>query len=233
MEPLTDLPIVLSYTNVSHYLTCPKQFWHRDLKKDATEKFKTYAQRSGSGVHEHLKKRLKIREPLPSEYQHHEGICAYLEKHNSIKHMEVKLGVDRSGNPVDFFDSSVALRGVLDLACSDAPHGLLVDWKNGRPWEDPLELKFQAVLLAARWPELTHITGFFYWLRESKIGTLHELDPVAAWKSIGIIAEAIAGRMRRGNDFPPDEGPLCPWCPVPKGEGGPLDPVCKFRKDPK
>lgn len=231
MDPLPDLPIVLSYTSANDYLICPKRMWHQHLKKDIPKEIKTGAQFKGSGVHEHLKKRLKIREPLPREYQHHEGVCAYLEKHPSIKHMEVKLGVDRAGNPVDFFAPSVALRGVLDLACSSVPHGLLVDWKSGRVWENPLELKFQAVLLAARWPELTHITGFFYWLREGKVGTLHEIDPAAAWKTVREIAEAITARLRRGNDFPPDEGPLCPWCPVPKGDGAPLDPVCKFRKD--
>lgn len=232
MDPLPSLPIVLSYTNISRYLNCPKQFWHRDVKKDLPDEIKTGEQFKGTQVHDALKKRLKIREPLPREFQQHEGICARLEKHHSIKRMELKLGVDCTGEPCDFFASNVALRGVLDLACTEAPNALLVDWKNGRRWEDALELRIQAILLAAAYPELTRIFGFYYWLRDGAVGQLHGLDPRPAWGLVHDIASAIAARLRRAPiDFPPDEGPLCPWCPVPRGDGAPLDPVCRYRKD--
>lgn len=230
-EPLPDLPIALSYSNISDYLNCPKQFWHKDLKKDIAKEIKSHAQYGGTKVHDYLKKRLKIREPLPRDYQQHEGICVTLEQHPSVKHMELELGIDAYGRPCDFWDAGVRLRGKLDLACSAAPYALLVDWKSGRRWEDALELKIQAVLLQARYPELTRISGFYYWLRDSAVGKLHEIDTEAAWLNIRDIAMAIAGRVKR-HDWPPDQGPLCPWCPVPKGfPTDPLDPVCQYRKD--
>ena len=228
---LPSLPVVLSYTNMNDYKICPKRFWHHHLKKDIPKEIKTRQQFGGTQVHEALKKRLKLREPLPREFGHHEGICYTLENHNSIKHMELKLGVTASGQPCDFFDDRVALRGVLDLACSNDSCCLLVDWKSGKPWEDPFELRVQALLLAAHYPELTQFTGFYYWLRTGGVGKSHELDPAAAWTAVCGLAEAMQTRLAR-MDWPADEGTLCPWCPVPKGVGGPLDPVCQFRKDP-
>jgi PD-(D/E)XK nuclease superfamily len=228
---IPDLPVVLSYTNLNAYGNCPKRFWHQYLKKDIPDEVKTRQQFGGTKVHEALKKRLKIREPLPQEFGHHEGVCYHLENHNSIKHMELKLGVRRNGTPCDFFAADVALRGVLDLACSAAPNCLLVDWKSGKPWEDPFELRVQALLLAAHYPELTRFTGFYYWLRTGGVGKTHDLDPAMTWQMVCNTAKAIQGRLGK-HDFPADENALCPWCPVPKGVGGPLDPVCQFRKDP-
>lgn len=228
---LPELPIILAHTNISHYLTCPKRMWHQHLRKDIPKETKTWAQTGGTAVHESLKKRLKIREPLPREYGHHEGICITLEKHDSIKRMELELGVDALGRPCDFWADHCRLRGKLDLACTNAPNALIVDWKSGRPWEDALELRIQAILLRAKYPELTRISGFYYWLKTGGVGRLHDLDPDAAWLTVYDIANAIAGRLKR-MDWPADENALCPWCPVPKGTGQPLEPVCPFRREP-
>jgi hypothetical protein len=229
---LPELPFVLAYTNISHYLNCPKRMWHQHIRKDIPAEIKTYAQRSGSSAHDHLKKRLKIREPLPREHGHHESICAKLEGHDSIKHMELELGVDAEGKACGFFDDRVRLRGKLDLACTNSPHALLIDWKTGKPWEDALELRVQSILLRARYPDLTHFTGFYYWLKTGAVGRVHDLDPDAAWLSVFDIATAMAGRLQR-SDWPADENALCPWCPVPKGVMKlPLEPVCPHRRDP-
>jgi hypothetical protein len=231
MEPLPELPVVLSFTLMNDYRICPKRVWHKSIKKDIPEEVKTRAQKGGTKVHDALRKRMKLREPLPTEFANHEGVCTTLEQHESVKHLELKLGVRRDGTACDFFARDVALRGALDLTCSNSPCALLVDWKSGKPWEDPFELKVQSLLLAARYPDLKQFTGFYYWLRTGAVGTLHSLDPTRTWLEVCGLAKAIAGRVAR-LDFPPDEGPLCPWCPVPKGTGALLDPVCEFRKDP-
>lgn len=232
MRPtLPELPIPMSYTSFHAYKTCPKRFWHAYLKKDIPKEVKTGAQWGGSKAHDALKRRLKLREPLPREFGHFESVCLGFEAHDSIKHLELELGIKHDGSPCDFWDPGVAIRGKLDLACSNSPHALLVDWKTGKPWEDATELKIQALLLQARYPDLTHLTGFYYWLRNGAIGTVHELDPAQSWLMVYDLMIAIAGRLKRV-DWPADEGPLCPWCPVPKGIGQPLEPVCAHRREP-
>lgn len=228
---LPELPFVLSYTLLADYKNCPKKVWHLRIKKDVKDKPKTDQQTGGISAHQALEKRLKIREPLAPEYQQFEGFCNYIQNHNSIKHMEVKLGVRRDGSACDFFAGDVALRGVVDLACSNSPHCIIFDYKTGKPFEDPFELRLGALLLKARYPDLISFSGCFYWLRIPKVGTFHRLNPDIAWAEVVHLAEAMAGRLQR-QDWPPNDNVLCSWCPVPKGHGAPLDPVCVHRKDP-
>lgn len=221
---------MLSYTLINDYNNCPKKAWHKHIKKDIPKAEKTWQQGKGTVVHEHLKKRLKIREPLPDEFQYLESTCGYIQKHESIKHMELQLGVTADGSSCDFFASGVRFRGVIDLVMSNSPAAFLLDWKSGKPWEDPLELKLQSVLLQARYPDLVFISGSYFWLKEMRMGRFYKLNPQEAWKSLCGTAEAMASRLQR-SDWPADDNILCGWCPVPKGDGAPLDPVCKFRRE--
>jgi hypothetical protein len=231
MPRLPDLPFVLSYTLINDYNNCPKKTWHKHIKRDIAKETKTWAQSKGTALHEALKKRLKIREPLPEEFKSLESTCNYLQDHESIKHMEIQLGMRADGSHCDFFASDVRFRGAIDLVCSNSPAAFILDYKSGKRWEDPLELRLNAVLLRARYPDLTQISGSYFWTRDAEVGRLYRLDPDDAWKSLCSTAEAMAGRLAR-QDWPPDDNVLCAWCPVPKGAGGPLDPVCRFRRDP-
>ncbi len=227
MEPLLpELPVILSYSNLSDYLTCPKRFFHKHVAKDIPHETKSAAQTSGTKVHEALKKRLKIREPLPEEFRQYKEVCATVENHNSIKHLEIKLGVYSDGRSCDFFDPAVRLRGTLDLAMLNSPTALILDWKTGKPWEDPFELQIQGLLLQAHYPDLTLVTGSYVWLREAgRVGPLYRLNAAETWGKVCDLAASIAHRIK-ANNWPPDDGPLCSYCPVPKI-------VCSFRRDPK
>jgi len=227
VEPLLpSLPIPLSYTSLNDYEVCPKRFYHKHLAKDIPPENKSYAQLGGTAVHEALKKRLKIREPLPEEFKQYEGPCVAIESHDSIKHLELKLGVDASGQAVDFFGPRVRLRGALDVAMLSSPVALILDWKTGKPWEAPFELQVQGLLLKAKYPDLKLLTGAYVWLKEGgRVGPLYKLDAQKAWGDVCDRAASIAHRIKT-NDWPADDGPLCAYCPVPKT-------VCHFRRDPR
>jgi hypothetical protein len=228
---LSDLPFVLSYTLINDYNNCPKKTWHRHIKKDIPKETKTWKQSKGTALHEALKKRLKTREPLPEEFKRLEPTCKYLQDHDSIKYMELQLGCTSDGTYCDFFDPAVRFRGAIDLVCSNSPAAFILDYKSGKRWEDPLELKLNSILLRARYPDLTTISGSYFWTVDGEVGRFYKLDPDAAWKSLCGTAEAMAGRLARA-DWPPDDNVLCAWCPVPKGDGAPLDPVCRHRRNP-
>src|SRR5258708_33329473 len=76
MDTLPELPIVASYTNLNHYITCPKQFNHRYIAKDCPPEVKTGKQNTGIETHDAIKRRFKLREPLPDDMQQHEQACA-------------------------------------------------------------------------------------------------------------------------------------------------------------
>jgi len=236
MPTLPDLvdkdgkPIVLSFLQLNDYITCPKRFGHRHYFHDAYER-KSKQQTSGIGLHDMVKRRLKLSEPLPEEYAHLEPVCQHVVNRGDHYDVELALGSTVDGRPCGFFDDSCRLRTRVDLlltpASGTAPTvACLIDWKEGRPWEDPLELKLQALLLKIHKPQLESVTGFYFWIKELRPGNLYRLDDFEkTWANLYRWMTGIKFRIE-GNDWPPDEGPLCGWCPVTKQQ-------CAFKRDRK
>lgn len=224
-----NLP-VWSFTNLNDYATCPKRFFHKHVAKDCPVEVKSQAQADGIAVHDALKKRIKLREPLPVQLAHHELICAVIDADPGVKHVEMALGMTHGGAPCDFFAKNVFLRGRVDLAITRqaacGPASVLVDWKTGKPWEDPTELRYQALLLRAAMPELAQITGFYVWLRTNAIGQMHDVNDTArTWADVHRTLGSIVRRFNAA-DWPADDGPLCAWCPVGKDQ-------CQHKRDPQ
>lgn len=234
MAAFPDFPIPLSYSAINDYLICPKRFYHNYLAKDIPKETKSFQQTSGTLAHEALKKRIKIKEPLPAEFQHWEPMCQEIDAHPAPKYSELQLGIDENGSPCDFFAPQVKLRGAIDLALVEQAC-MLLDYKTGKPREDPLELYIQGLLIAARFPEVQKVSGAYVWLRENRMGPVYEVHLAPAWAKVTNIVKSMAARVPLLN-WPADDGPLCAWCPVPKppssGTTGALFPACIHRKDP-
>lgn len=227
MECLTALPLVLSYLQINDYNACPKRFNHRWIAKDCPQEQKSYAQSGGIKEHDALRKRLKLDEPLPPEYVKLEPICSHLVSRGDQKHVELALGCTIDGRPCGFSDDSCRLRTRIDLCLVRAEAAaVIVDWKTGKPWEDPLELRIQALLLKIHHPHLQFISAFYFWLKENRPGPIYEaIDAAETWQGIVNLTKSIKYRIDN-NSWPPDEGPLCGWCPVTKE-------MCSFKRDRK
>jgi PD-(D/E)XK nuclease superfamily len=226
MDTLPDLPFPVSFTQLNDYITCPKKFFHRYLAKDCPQEVKSRQQNTGIELHDAIKRRFKLHEPLPREFEHHERTCAsILTDGESTQHVELGLGCTADGRPCGFFDPGCRLRSRLDFVAIRPLAAVIIDWKTGKPWEDPFELNVQGLLLKIHYPELETIRGFYWWLRSGKPGPTYTIDIAKAWEKISHLMAGIEFRLYK-NNWPPDEGPLCPWCPVTKE-------MCAFKKDPK
>jgi PD-(D/E)XK nuclease superfamily len=211
---LPELPIKLAHTSLDDYETCPKRFYHKHLARDVYDK-KSGAQLGGSKAHGAIRKRLKLREPLPQEFAQYEEACAEVESMAGIRLIEEALAVDHHGRVIDYKSPAAALRGILDCVILDSPNAFILDWKtNKRPWEDARELKTHAVLLRARYPDLMSIKGAYFWLVPNKLGVVHDSVDLThrTWTDLCATGESIARRIRN-NDWPPDKNPLCRFCP--------------------
>ena len=149
-----------------------------------------------------------------------------LTKGDKKVEVELALGCTEIGHPCGFWDAECRLRTRLDVVSYMDRGAVIVDWKTGKPWEDPLELKIQALLLKIHKPEIELMLGMFYWLRENRVGKMYDLNGHAkTWDMVCNWAHGIETRLNN-NDWPPDENPLCPWCPVSKQQ-------CEFKREPK
>lgn len=200
--------MIFNYTMLNTWLICPHQAARRYIIKDIPFE-KTAAMEEGSNGHKAFEERIRRKIPLPVDLQKHESLVAPLDKVH-VK-PEQKLGVTYSGRPTDFFAGDVWFRGILDapfLLATDTC--ILIDWKFGKPREDPFELETNAVLMQAHEPILEKLYGQYVWLKEGKRGKLHNLsDTRRTWARI----HALAAEIEAGDDRK-TPGPLCAWCNV-------------------
>jgi hypothetical protein len=178
------------------------------------ERVESQAQKDGIAVHEALARRLSKKTPLPAEYNLLNPLVAGFDILGDLQ-TELKLGVRVDRSPCDFFAKDVWGRGALDVVMMRSDNtAMLIDWKNGKVREDPFELKVQACLLKAKYPQLEKITGFYVWLKVLEIGEQYDLsDTDAHWSAIiDRIIDIV--RYQQLDNWPKIAGPLCGWCPV-------------------
>jgi hypothetical protein len=225
MDPLPDLPVIIAFQQLNDYITCPKRFYHRYIANDCPKEQKSFQQSGGIATHDAIKRRLKLREPLPPDLAACESTCARILAEDAQRDVELGLGCTLTGGACDFFDPACRLRTRIDLSLTRGLHAVIIDWKTGKPWEDPLELSVQGLLLKIHHPELKNISAFYWWLRTNHNGPIYQIDPDKTWDNVRMKMGSIRYRIDN-NDWPADDGPLCAWCPVGKEQ-------CKFKRDPK
>ena len=200
-----------SHTHLSTYDICPKQYYHKFIAKDLPRE-KTEQMTWGIAVHEGFEQRLKHKRPLPAEMTKYEKYAAALE--NLPIHVEANLGIRQDGTACDFFAKDVWGRGKADVAVIYPPRALIVDWKTGKRREDASELETLAVLLKARFQEVTTFKGSYVWLQDMAMGQEHDVS--ATDKTLERVRRQQA-EMQHNLDtefWPEKQGPLCGWCPV-------------------
>ena len=67
-----------SYSALTSFETCPKQYWHYRIKRDVKES-KSQATDYGTEVHKCFENRLIKGKKLPLDLRHHEPVMAKLE----------------------------------------------------------------------------------------------------------------------------------------------------------
>jgi len=206
-------PLVASFSFLNTWGICPHQAYRRYIAKDLPREPESPEMKYGNAVHDAIEQRIRGKKLLPETMGAYEKWVAPLDKVHVEP--EQKLGITASGRPCEFFADDVWLRGKLDapfLLSTDT--AVLIDWKTGKPREEPLELEIGALLLQARRPEITKLIGFYVWLKEGRKGEQHDLsDTARTWHIVNEVMRVVGTSIER-NHFPKKQGPLCSWCAV-------------------
>jgi hypothetical protein len=162
-----------------------------------------------------MESRLKNGTPLP------DGMAAYEAfvppKSGTLRGLvEWWCGMREDGTWCDSRADDVWGRCKMDFALVDHENktACCVDWKTGRVREDPDELEIQALFLKAKYPALTKISGWYVWLKESRMGKVHDLSDTNG-KLASIRSRVDRLKHAAAMDaWEPKQGPLCAWCGV-------------------
>jgi RecB family exonuclease len=203
-------PLVFSYSFLNAYKNCPYAAAQRYIFKKLPY-VETPEMKRGNEVHAALEHRIGANKPLPPELMPFEKYAQPFD--GRAPKTELKLGITATGAACDFFASNVFLRGKVDCTIMSPPNAYMADWKTGNSrFEDRFELDIGALMLRAKYPGLTHITGRYVWLKDDRLGQAYDLsDTGKVMARILEYADVIEGD-RRENTFEKTPSGLCGWC---------------------
>lgn len=205
-------PLVGTYTLLNTFKNCEHQAYRRYVKRDQPY-VETEAMRWGSAVHAAFAKRIADGIVLPEDMQKWDHYAGAFDTYDVA--CELELGITKEGQSTGYWDSNCWFRGKLDVVVHIHEKALLTDWKLGSSkYEDPLELEIHAVLLKAKFPTLTNVVGRYIYLKEEKIGHMHDLSNFArTWQQMEQGMQLIADKQQTNNWIKKKSG-LCSWCTV-------------------
>lgn len=150
-----------SPTSLSTFNTCPKQYEAKYITKEVQFEQNEHA-KFGDLLHKSIEMYLNGLEPLPVILKPLQPTLARMR--GCLVGAEVKLGVTREGQAVDFFDKSAYQRCIVDAILSNADQSVFVciDWKTGKKREAKIQHDFIKRCMRAKYPNAKIIVLFLY-----------------------------------------------------------------------
>lgn len=207
-------PFAWSFSALTRYENCPKQYFHLNVAKDFKDEDSDFAA-DGKIVHDGMYNRVVKGKPLPLPLRQHEKLAAKFAAAPGEKHGEMKLALNRQFEPVDFFAPDAWVRAIIDLLIIRGSRAIIVDWKTGKVKDDFTQLMLTAGVLSRYMPEIDHFTLVYVWLKSREVTqkstTLSKL--ASMWNEL-LPRVATIQRAIRTTTFPARESGLCKYCPV-------------------
>jgi hypothetical protein len=208
-------PWVHSHSALELFELCPKKFEGERITKEFPYKDDEKSL-WGKEAHRGLEKAILFGQPLAERFSSLQWVLNSFNKVKGVKYAEMRLGVDRNRNSVDFFDDNVYYRGVGDIVIDCGKRLFCGDYKTGKKKYNNLDLARMAVLLFAKFPDAEEILSAFIWFQTRDTTRVvyrrEEID--AIWEKI--IEEATTVEWAIANNrFPAHDNFLCKkYCPV-------------------
>lgn len=156
-----------SYTSLQKFLTCPRQYEATYITKII--KFtETPATRWGNEVHKAMENAVGKGTPLPANMKHYQEVVDFFRSKPGQKYTEISMGLKKDGTPCGFWDDGVDVRGKIDLLIIDGDRAWVVDYKTGKPKDDPLQLRLFALFVFHTYPHIKKVRSMYVWLGENK-----------------------------------------------------------------
>lgn len=209
-------PAPWSYSSLSDFKNCPRQFYEKRVAKSVKEA-PSQQMIWGNEVHKHFENRQKLGTPLPDSLRDHEPYMQKLEGLGAEESFtERKIGIGTDGKPCTFFARNVWWRGVIDYGARKGTTMLLVDYKTGKVKNNFEQLAMFGLHSFLQHPEVVSIDVEFYWTQTMGTSTANFQRSKMAdlW---GMFSPDLR-QMKEAYEadlWQPRQSGLCRgWCPV-------------------
>lgn len=237
-------PFTQTYSSISKYLTCPRQYQASYVSNEVQYKSSGHA-RFGTWLHHWMEKVAQHPTPPPetaivaAAKRAPEEFSA-LGKGNVADHLrrvvsvikdmrtalpnarfetETKLCVNHQGFSAPYGDRTGFVRGSVDLiATNETPVALVVDLKSGKPVRDDLQVKISAAMLMARDKHIEEVRAKYAYTggHASHEIVMTRADAKETLQETRYILRNIEESYRT-HTFAPNPNGLCKaWCDVVK-----------------
>lgn len=214
-----------SYSSLSAFETCPKQFYHKRVAKDVVEPESEHL-RWGNEVHKAFEDYLKgVERGYPDWFEQWKPICNAILNHQKrvdscVIEAEKEAAITEDFKPCGWWDDNVWCRGKFDLVVVTGERAHIFDWKTGKRRFNEDQLKLFAALAFIYYPDVQTVAATFKWLKTDEQDTkVYRRDEAhLIWQDFLPRVE----RMKQAyitNNWPAHPSGLCrKWCPVPQSK---------------
>jgi len=191
-----------SYSKLTSFERCPRYGRAKYIDKSLPY-VESPAAKEGNECHAAIEAHVNNSEPLPAKWTWVQQFIPDYKAGDTLK-AEGWLNVNADGTPAprkSWFTTKIDL-----LQIEDGDIAWIIDWKTGKPWEDPDQLKCYSVAVKAHYPHVRHWRGMYVWLKEKRVGEVHTLSPA---RTLTKLQERVA---KVDTSDTPKPNKLCDWC---------------------
>ncbi len=208
-----------SYTQVSSYEKCPKQYSFRYVERIKVDRVKSPAAERGTIIHQ------SIEDYMNGKATHvHPEIASYEEWLGDLKKdgakSELSFCLNDMWEPVDWNSPEGYIRGYIDLIYDDyAGDGLILyEFKTGKKYDDhPIQGHLYSVAARILYSRtVINVITVYLDLKENV-----EIDYKGSYSVDKYLWSARIDKLDADPYYAPRPGPYCNWCDYAKSKGGP------------
>lgn len=202
-------PVAWSYTALTSFENCPRQFYHIKVKKDVPDP-PGEAALWGQRVHKAFEERLRDGVCFPDTLAGFEKYARLFGGIPGTLLVEQQIALTKDFKPTAWFGKDVWVRAVLDVAVVNGRKAMVADWKTGKRKPDSAQMKLFAGVAFELYPEVEIVDTTFVWLPDKKLDreTFKREDKSSIWQEFAPRVLRLENAHKTG-DWPPRPSGLC------------------------
>lgn len=203
-----------SYSSLTQFETCGRRYYLTKVAKTVVEP-PTEHTIHGNAVHKAFEDSVAKHMPLPEKYADLQPLSEKIQSIEGKKEPELKLAINKSFQPVKWFDKSAWCRGIVDLNIERGNKSVALDWKTGKRKPDSTQLMLFAALLMHHKQYLEQVTTGFVWFKEKKVDkeTFTRDDIGNIWQEFMPRVQRLESAYEKDKWLPQPSGLCRAWCP--------------------
>ena len=210
-----------SYSQVSLYEKCPRQYKLRYIDRFTTDRPKSEAASRGTRIHQPVEDfMLGNRPDVDEEIQHYQDWFTEIKDGNAQP--ELQFCLDEGWEPAEWDSELGHIRGYIDLLYTEGDEATVYEFKTGRKYpEHESQMELYSTVVLSLQPEFEKVTAIALYLdQKDTLEIEYTRDRHGSRKYLW---SSRINRISKDQHFAARPGLHCRWCDFAKSNSGPCE----------